>query len=53
MSEILTLQFGPTANYVGSHFWNLQVSFNVLKYNFQNESTFIQLIANIYIIYTG
>lgn len=26
MKEVVTLQFGPFANFVGSHFWNLQVS---------------------------
>lgn len=25
MKEIITLQFGPYANYIGSHYWNLQV----------------------------
>ena len=25
MSEIVVLQFGDSANSVGSHFWNLQV----------------------------
>ena len=24
MSEIITLQFGSAANYVGAHYWNLQ-----------------------------
>jgi len=23
--EILTLQFGPYANFVGTHYWNIQV----------------------------
>jgi hypothetical protein len=25
--EIITLQFGNYANYVGTHFWNAQVSY--------------------------
>jgi hypothetical protein len=25
MKEIITLQFGEYANYVGAHFWNFQV----------------------------
>jgi len=24
--EVITLQFGSFANYVGAHFWNIQVS---------------------------
>jgi hypothetical protein len=29
MKEILTLQFGPYSNYIGSHFWNFQVCLRV------------------------
>jgi len=28
--EVLTFQFGPSANYVGTHFWNIQEASNLL-----------------------
>ncbi len=30
MHEIITLQFGQQANYLATHFWNIQVSFDIL-----------------------
>lgn len=30
--EIITLQFGHYANYIGTHFWNLQVCIRLLLY---------------------
>lgn len=35
MHEVVTLQFGQQANYVGTHFWNAQVS---PLFNFQHHS---------------
>lgn len=29
--EILTLQFGTFANYVGAHYWNQQVSNHITR----------------------
>lgn len=33
MREILTIQLGSIANHVGTHFWNAQVSYNVVQYS--------------------
>jgi hypothetical protein len=39
--EIITLQLGSYANYVGAHFWNLQV-----HYDCPNIHVFLRLLGS-------
>jgi hypothetical protein len=37
MHEIVTLQLGQRANYLATHFWNLQVLSSTVRYELRSD----------------
>jgi hypothetical protein len=53
MKEIITLQFGNYSNYVGSHYWNIQVKSKINKrMNFIHYTKIFQNLILILLIDT-